>query len=471
MNKVIPSVISLLALAAILAFALKDSIRPKEQLPPIKSSQPSQDAGIKSAKPSSKDVAQTSEAASTSKFGARIYTSLQNPNMQWWFNLPPNSTPHIAPIKKLFIGQTFSIFSFLDKAQIKDGKFSVTYSIEVVTPDNARETLLKPTLFEGEKKSKDVILACPDIITANATKDYKEGRYFFEISAKDNISGQEAKGSTYADFVKWSPPNPFVGEKLVYDYIRGFYLQPSAEHLYSIFFSKDLNLEQKGAPNSLNYTLIGFLKAAFKNCSFLMDEIRKNFKSYDNLERSKIIFLMAICNADAIDDSLLTQKERDYQKRIREASFPDPYKSWDRVLGAAQMDMLFGEFMADGTYAPIRRVMDLLSYASEAEFAEKAIAEKKKPEAPSDREKFMLGILNRTAIYSLLRRAHQDPLIADYCIWAILNNDVPANGVAEFKPFFIKDANNSQHQTETPKAAGKKEPEHQNVKTPSIESQ
>ncbi|MFR6032149.1 MAG: hypothetical protein ACLUKN_02585 [Bacilli bacterium] len=51
-----------------------------------------------------------------------------------------------------------------------------------------------------------------------------------------------------------------------------------------------------------------------------------------------------------------------------------------------------------------------------------------------------------------------------------MNNDVPANGVAEFKPFFIKDANNSQHQTEPPKAAGKKEPEHQNVKTPSIES-
>ena len=348
MNKAIPSVLSLLALTIILVIALKSSIDTQDPLPPIKSEPAAQHNQASKSGNSSEKSVQISEIPQTSKLGARIYTSLQNPNMQWWFNLPPNSTPHIAPIKKLFIGQTFSIFSFIDKAQVKDGKFSVTYSIDVVTPDNARETLLKPTLFEGDKKSRDIILACPDVITASATKDYKEGRYFFEISAKDNISGEEAKGSTYADFVKWSPPNPFVGEKLVYDYIRGFYLQPSAEHLYSIFFSKDLNLEQKGAPNSLNYTLIGFLKAAFKNCNFLMDEIRKNFKNYDNLERSKIIFLMAICNADAIDETLLTEKERDYQKRIREASFPDPYKSWDRVLGAAQMDMLFGEFIVNG---------------------------------------------------------------------------------------------------------------------------
>lgn len=458
MNKAIPSVLSLLALMIILVIALKSSIDTQDPLPPIKSEPAAQHNQASKSGNSSEKSVQISEIPQTSKLGARIYTSLQNPNMQWWFNLPPNSTPHIAPIKKLFIGQTFSIFSFIDKAQVKDGKFSVTYSIDVVTPDNARETLLKPTLFEGDKKSRDIILACPDVITASATKDYKEGRYFFEISAKDNISGEEAKGSTYADFVKWSPPNPFVGEKLVYDYIRGFYLQPSAEHLYSIFFSKDLNLEQKGAPNSLNYTLIGFLKAAFKNCNFLMDEIRKNFKNYDNLERSKIIFLMAICNADAIDETLLTEKERDYQKRIREASFPDPYKSWDRVLGAAQMDMLFGEFMADGTYTPIHRVMDLLSYASEAEFAEKAIAEKKKPEAAADREKFMLGILNRTAIYSLLRRAHQDPLIADYCIWAIMNNGVPANGLSEFKPFFIKGAETSSNAQPTKSSTKAGEP-------------
>jgi len=392
-------------------------------------------------------IAKESQSAQASQeLKASIYVSLQNPNMQWWYNLPPNSAPHISLIKKIFVNQKFSLFTFIDKAEVKDGNFDITYCIDLISQEGQRESILEPTQFKGTKPSRDVILACPDIMTATFSPKYALGKYTFEVTAKDNISGKTAKSSTYADFVKWIAPEPFVGDKLVKDYISGFYLQPSPETLYSIFFSKDFNLEQKGAPNSLNYCYIGFLKTAFKNNHFLIDYIRKEFSGYEPADRAKIIFLMAICQEPKLDKSLLTKKEQDYQERIYAASIPDPYKGWDRVLGAAQMDMLFGEFFADGTYTPIRRVIDLLAFADEGMFAEESLEKKHKPATAEEREKFLLGALNRTAFYSLLRRADQDPLIESYCMFAVLNNDIPQQAKKEFNPLFTETADDKDSQ-------------------------
>ena len=94
MNKAIPSVLSLLALTIILVIALKSSIDTQDPLPPIKSEPAAQHNQASKSGNSSEKSVQISEIPQTSKLGARIYTSLQNPNMQWWFNLPPNSTPN-----------------------------------------------------------------------------------------------------------------------------------------------------------------------------------------------------------------------------------------------------------------------------------------------------------------------------------------------------------------------------------------
>lgn len=135
---------------------------------------------------------------------------------------------------------------------------------------------------------------------------------------------------------------------LVKKSILGFYLNPSPDTLYSLFFSKSLDLEQKGAPNDLNFINLGFLRAAFKRNSFLLPPMRENFAGFKPLDRAKIIFLFAVLDEARIDFNILTPAERDYQDAMRKAKIPDPYAEWDPVIGAAQIDMLWGEFFADG---------------------------------------------------------------------------------------------------------------------------
>ena len=283
-------------------------------------------------------------------FDAMLYVSVQDPSMEWWFNVPEGFAPHISELKKIFHNQEFSLFPFADNAKVKEGKFSISYSISMKSPDGSLTELVRGAKFEGTKVADDIMVACPDVIDFKLDGRFPEGLYKFSISAKDEISGEASEYENHIRLTEWSAPVPFTGKKLVSDYVRAFSLQPSPEALYSIVFSDDFDLEQKGAPNSLNYTYLGFIKAAFKKNMFLISRIRDSFKSLSDLNRAKFILILALLGEEEMDASALSESEKLYQEKIRAFKLPDPYGKWDPFLGAAQIDMLWGEFFADGTY-------------------------------------------------------------------------------------------------------------------------
>ena len=87
--------------------------------------------------------------------------------------------------------------------------------------------------------------------------------------------------------------------------------------------------------------------------------------------------------------------------------------------------MLMGEFLADGTFKPVRRIMDLLSYVDEAKFAQKMMSERKKPADKDEMKKMMLGLYHIVALKSLMTGAERFPLLKKYCQWAIENKALP----------------------------------------------
>ena len=87
--------------------------------------------------------------------------------------------------------------------------------------------------------------------------------------------------------------------------------------------------------------------------------------------------------------------------------------------------MLWGEFFADGTYKPIRRIMDLLAYAEEAKFTQACLSAGKRPESRADWKKFMYGAYHSVALQSLLRNSERFPLVKKYCMWALENGGLP----------------------------------------------
>lgn len=358
-------------------------------------------------------------------FAAMLYVSIQDPSMEWWFNVPANAAPHISELKKIFFNQEFSLFPFANNAKVKDGKFEMSYTITMESPDGKSTDLVRDAKFDGTKVSDDIIVACPDVIDFKLDRRFPEGLYKFKMSATDKISGETSEYENHIRLTEWSAPATFANKKLVAEYVRAYSLQPSPDILYSIVFSNDFDLEQKGAPNSLNYTYLGFIKAAFKKNMFLLSQIRDTFKSMSDINRAKFILILALLDAEAVDETQLTEVEKQYQKKIRTFKMPNPYGKWDPFLGAAQIDMLWGEFFANGTYRPIRRILNILSHAKDAAFADGLAEKRQAPKTREEWDRYMFGRLYKAALKTVAINASKYPLVEQYCAWALQHGDIP----------------------------------------------
>ena len=354
-----------------------------------------------------------------------LYVSIQDPSMEWWFNVPANAAPHISELKKIFFNQEFSLFPFANNAKVKDGKFEMSYTITMQSPDGKSTDLVRDAKFDGTKVSDDIIVACPDVIDFKLDRRFPEGLYKFKMSATDKISGETSEYENHIRLTEWSAPATFADKKLVAEYVRAYSLQPSPDILYSIVFSNDFDLEQKGAPNSLNYTYLGFIKAAFKKNMFLLSQIRDTFKSMSDINRAKFILILALLDAEAVDETQLTEVEKQYQKKIRTFKMPNPYGKWDPFLGAAQIDMLWGEFFANGTYRPIRRILNILSHAKDAAFADGLAEKRQAPKTREEWDRYMFGRLYKAALKTVAINASKYPLVEQYCAWALQHGDIP----------------------------------------------
>lgn len=390
------------------------------------------------------------KTADASKLECSIFVSLQGSNRDWWFRIPSNSVPHIAEIRKIFLEQNFSIFPFISNAKTHSDTdhFSLIYSIYITRPDGETRPLIENSLFRGKKSDFSVILACPDVVSGALEKDFPLGKYKLTMNVYDEISKQSASAENYFDAAEWIDPLPMADEKLVDGFLKNFYYQPSPETLHSIFFSKHLNLEQKKAPNGLNYIYLGFLRSAFKANPFLLKKTCDSFSSAKNLDRAKIIMLLAILGEPLLAEDKLREYEIEYQKNMRKHFPLDPYENWDPVMGAAQIDMLWGEFFAEGNYAPIRRIMDALSLNSELAEMERIIAQNRKPATKKEWQNFMLGMLNKAALSTLAKNAFTFDLVRQYCEWAIENKDIPPSSILKLSPI-IKEINNIEEEAKT----------------------
>ena len=432
MKKII-SIASLL-LAAILSAQTQAAANPAapqkaEQAPAANPADQKNEAQAP-ASPSVQKKAQQSPAAPQAQskrdaFAAMLYVSIQDPSMEWWFNVPANAAPHISELKKIFFNQEFSLFPFANNAKVKDGKFEMSYTITMQSPDGKSTDLVRDAKFDGTKVSDDIIVACPDVIDFKLDRRFPEGLYKFKMSATDKISGETSEYENHIRLTEWSAPATFADKKLVAEYVRAYSLQPSPDILYSIVFSNDFDLEQKGAPNSLNYTYLGFIKAAFKKNMFLLSQIRDTFKSMSDINRAKFILILALLDAEAVDETQLTEVEKQYQKKIRTFKMPNPYGKWDPFLGAAQIDMLWGEFFANGTYRPIRRILNILSHAKDAAFADGLAEKRQAPKTREEWDRYMFGRLYKAALKTVAINASKYPLVEQYCAWALQHGDIP----------------------------------------------
>lgn len=369
------------------------------------------------------------------EFSPRLIATTQDGDFDMWLKIPAGATPQISSTNKTVSGEKFSLVVLIKNAAVKDGKYKVSYTITAKSPAGEDLTIVKSATLEGEKPARADTLASPDVIGLQFDKTYQTGKYAFSISATDLLADKTVSETITVEIVDWVAPKPIETEELLNQAFYTYYIKPSPELLYSMFFSKKLNLEQKSAPYELNFIMLGFFKAAFAKFDFLIDEILPNFDKFDPLDKSKIILINRLIGRPPIKGGMLTPNQIKYQNSLRNAEFPSAYESWHKIMGTSQLDMLTGEFYATGAYRPVRRMMNLFVNRKESDFTVKTLESGKRP-ASGDWNKFNIGMLHILAVKAVLRLSQENDLADQYCVWAVENKDLPPESMEIARKFF-----------------------------------
>lgn len=386
-------------------------------------------------------------------FYVSVAPSLQPSNMDWWFRLPDGAEPQLAQTNRVFFAQKFNLYLFAENAAVdENGAYKIKYAISMRAPDGSRSNL-KSAYLAGKKKNAGVIVADSESVEITLDKPAKEGVYVFGIEAEDCISGAKSSSESSVTLASWSAPLPAADGREMLGYIRFFYIQPSPELLWSMYFSDKLNLEQKGAPNMLNYSLLGFFVAAFKNNEFLIERMRTDFAEMNTVNKRKVILLLGMANAPQIPPADLDKKDAEYQEAVRAAALPNPYEKWDRIVSSAQVDFLWGEFYATGSYKPLRRILELLENTEDGEFFDSFRGVQKRPATDAEFDRVVRGALQRAVYNTVENNAKRHPLVMNYCIWALNNGDLSQNVRNEIARIFDLEYDGTPNGTESKKAS------------------
>lgn len=370
-------------------------------------------------------------------FEPLLIASTQSPEMDAWLKMPNGATPYLVSIKNAYLGEKFSLYPIVRAPSPKNGKIKIRYSVVATSPAGEKLQIVDDAVYEATDMKTSAFVACPDIVDVSFDDRFQTGKYVFSIAALDENSNRAASSSISVELQKWHFPKQTIDdEKLLQRAFLDFHLNPSPEVLCAMYFSKKLDLSSKSAPHGLNYLLLGFFKSGFARFSFAFDGILENFASFDNLDKAKIILLNSVLGKPAIPDAKLSPAQIKYQNNIRRAEIPNPYEDWHKVMGVAQLDMLWGDFFATGAYKPVRRIMNLMINADEADFAMKLKNANLRPQNDAEWNKYNVGLLHVAALRSLLRNAEMFDIVDQYCVWAVENGDLPEKSAKVLATYF-----------------------------------
>ena len=143
-----------------------------------------------------KPAAQQTAPAARQAFEGKIYVSIQDPSMEWWFNVPAYAAPHISEIKKIFFNQEFSLFPFAENAKVRDGKFSISYSITMKTPDGTLRELVRDAKFSGTKIADNIIVPAPTSSTSSSTNAIPTDSTSFRFPPRTKFRARPRRAKT-----------------------------------------------------------------------------------------------------------------------------------------------------------------------------------------------------------------------------------------------------------------------------------
>ena len=347
-----------------------------------------------------------------------------------WSNTISSSIPAITTCDTVFKKQYFFITAIAGGYELDSNEFAnVLYSIKVTKPDNSIYFSQENLILVNKKISNKNNLQMSDVVLKICFENNDAfGKYKIEIEIIDKISGKSKR--IKSDITLASLPE-FNRQQVKDDntfskWLQTYYENPNPEKAlaYYVYYS-----QSKISNNESSYwPVFSVFNEIVKNNSFLLPQILDCYKVQDLKTKIYLLYLLKYSNVGTKDffKSLEGDEKESYLK-IKDIPLKDIYGV---IYDASQLDMLWGTFMANGSYQPILKLIQTLDYSK---YQGDLDNYKKSKKTSEDRQKAINNAIYNSLVWSLTSNCKQHKLVKEYCEWALEFENLSAVQKEELK--------------------------------------
>ena len=385
---------------------------------------------------------------------AMAFVTRQDPGLDFSFRVLPNRMV-VHTIQSAYKNEELTLLFCVANMVGDDCKYDTDYSVRIQSPDGKWEYILKDKNIKGTLGDKNFLQFLGDTVTLIFEDADAFGKYRVELSARNKLNGKTGKSITDIELKPWENlPLEFDDSRsymlAIMKYNEGFL----PENLYRIYKSKFSSLLTK--KGKVNYMLYMFLREAFKAKPFLLEKLAEEFDTAMETERiNDILIFAALGKSQLIAKKEMTQREKKLSDIAFKAVTAIP-SAYEKSFTSAAFDLLWGEFYAKGTYAPIEKLM---SYYKNYDAAEKYVEAYEKGQISKLDSKTVLEASKFLSLtYSILSNI-KGRLAMDYVYYYAKANKIPPQDLKKSLDLCVR-----YMKTYKANAKGKKAPEPDNAR-------
>lgn len=335
-----------------------------------------------------------------------------------WYKTVYENAPNIATTGKVYQDEFFFInVVFGNYKADKNGHMNVVYDIKVTNPENEIYFQQKdiPAIETDGLNPKGVYIARGNI-KINLEKDKPLGKYKVEAVLKDKIEGSDKKLEGDFQLAEFEGEEPVKNDDELGEWMMNYYKKPEPGKVLAnyLYYGKSALSES----DSSFVPMFAFVLNVFNNNMFLVPIALEEYKKVDLKAKLYLLWLFRYSDYDFKDFFAgLKGDEKTAYEKIKDGEYvKNPYKS---IEDGGQLDALWGEFFATGSYKPVKRLVEVLEYGKYND----RVDNYKNITSPTkkDKEELLKGAIFGAAVKSLLSNCSRHDLVFDYCYFAYEN--------------------------------------------------
>lgn len=372
--------------------------------------------------------------AEEGEFKAKLAIVRADKALDFWYRTAQSSGPTLSIVERVNpLDSVLLLVIFDGIGDAGGGKGKVTLALSTIDAAGETHVLAQDIpAWEGTPPSKGILVMSRAVPEFSFDEKEPMGTSTIVAEARDEGSGRTARSEAQLELVPWSygdvPADHAACEEWMWEYYRA----PKPAQAVRAYLEY-ADLENRDG-KSVNYAVLGFFRTVFQDAPWLVAHLAARFDPANKEQAKKIVVMLHLLGHDERIQKLSFPdgKVHGMPGELAQMVLPDPYAD---TIGSAELDLLWGEFLASGRYKPVRQIISVLGLAP---FEDEIKAYPKSKKTDEDKQRLLKGVTFQAARWSLDSNMQRHPLVAGYARYAAENETLGQDERAQLEALLAK---------------------------------